>query len=115
MPGGIKEILQRFRQVVAVEGNWSDRPEDPLIDATNRRYSALAMLLRARYLVDVDCWTETRGRPIKPGSICRVPVTSTDYYPTFLEAAGLPAVPEPGYTRPVTVPVSRPARGMATA
>jgi len=70
MPGGIKEILQRFRQVVAVEGNWSDRPEDPLIDATNRRYSALAMLLRARYLVDVDCWTETRGRPIKPGSIC---------------------------------------------
>jgi 2-oxoglutarate ferredoxin oxidoreductase subunit alpha len=70
MPGGIKEILKRFKQVVAVEGNWSDRPDDPLIDETNRRYSALSMLLRARYLVDVDCWTETRGRPIKPGSIC---------------------------------------------
>jgi 2-oxoglutarate ferredoxin oxidoreductase subunit alpha len=70
MPGGIKEILQRFKQVMTVEGNWSDRPDDPLIDDTNRRYSALAMLLRARYLVDVDCWTETRGRPIKPGSIC---------------------------------------------
>ncbi len=70
MPGGIKEILKRFKQVVAVEGNWSDRPDDPLIDETNRRYSALAMLLRSRYLVDVDCWTETRGRPIKPGSIC---------------------------------------------
>ena len=27
------------------------------------------MLLRARYLVDVDCWTEVRGRPIKPGTI----------------------------------------------
>jgi 2-oxoglutarate ferredoxin oxidoreductase subunit alpha len=70
MPGGIKEILGRFRQVMTVEGNWSDRPDDPLIDETNRRYAALATLLRARYLVDVDCWTETRGRPIKPGSIC---------------------------------------------
>ena len=70
MPGGIKEILQRFKQVMTVEGNWSDRPDDPMIDETNRRYSALAILLRSRYLVDVDCWTETRGRPIKPGSIC---------------------------------------------
>jgi 2-oxoglutarate ferredoxin oxidoreductase subunit alpha len=70
MPGGIKEILQRFKQVITVEGNWSDHPDDPLIDETNRRYSALATLLRARYLVDVDCWTEVRGRPIKPGSIC---------------------------------------------
>jgi 2-oxoglutarate ferredoxin oxidoreductase subunit alpha len=70
MPGGIKEILGRFKHVMTVEGNWSDRPDDPLIDDTNRRYSALAMLLRARYLVDVDCWTETRGRPISPGSIC---------------------------------------------
>jgi 2-oxoglutarate ferredoxin oxidoreductase subunit alpha len=70
MPGGIKEILRRFKQVITVEGNWSDRMEDPLVDETNRRYSALAMLLRSRYLVDIDCWTETRGRPIKPGSIC---------------------------------------------
>jgi 2-oxoglutarate ferredoxin oxidoreductase subunit alpha len=72
MPGGIKEILQRFKQVITIEGNWSDRPEDPLIDDSNRRYSALAMLLRARYLVDVDCWSEVRGRPIKPSSICAV-------------------------------------------
>jgi len=70
MPGGIKEILQRFKQVLTVEGNWSDHPEDPLIDDSNRRYAALAMLLRSRYLVDVDCWTEVRGRSIKPGSIC---------------------------------------------
>jgi 2-oxoglutarate ferredoxin oxidoreductase subunit alpha len=27
------------------------------------------MLLRARYLVDVECWSEVRGQPIKPGSI----------------------------------------------
>jgi 2-oxoglutarate ferredoxin oxidoreductase subunit alpha len=70
MPGGIKEILGRFKHVMTVEGNWSDRTDDPLIDDSNRRYSALATLLRARYLVDVDCWTETRGRPISPGSIC---------------------------------------------
>jgi 2-oxoglutarate ferredoxin oxidoreductase subunit alpha len=70
MPGGIKEILQRFRKVIAIEGNWSDHPGDELIDETNRRYTALAMLLRSRYLVDVDCWSEVRGRPIKPGSIC---------------------------------------------
>jgi len=70
LPGGIKEILQRFKQVMTVEGNWSDRLEDPMIDDSNRRYSALAILLRSRFLVDVDCWTETRGRPINPGSIC---------------------------------------------
>jgi len=70
MAPGIKEVLHRFKQVVTIEGNWSDNPDDPLIDETNRRYAALAMLLRARYLVDVDCWTEVRGRPIKPGSIC---------------------------------------------
>jgi 2-oxoglutarate ferredoxin oxidoreductase subunit alpha len=66
---GIKEILQKFRRVITIEGNWSDDPRDPLIDDSNRRYSALAMLLRARFLVDVDCWTEVRGRPIKPGTV----------------------------------------------
>ncbi len=30
---------------------------------------------------------------IKPGSTCSVPVTSTDFYPTLLAAAGLPARP----------------------
>jgi 2-oxoglutarate ferredoxin oxidoreductase subunit alpha len=70
MQPGIKEAMQRFRHVMTVEGNWSDDPNDPLIDETSRRYSALAMLLRARFLVDVDCWTEVRGRPINPGSIC---------------------------------------------
>jgi len=69
MQPGIKEVMQRFRHVMTIEGNWSDNPDDPLIDESNRRYSALAMLLRARYLVDVDCWTEVRGRPIKPGTI----------------------------------------------
>jgi 2-oxoglutarate ferredoxin oxidoreductase subunit alpha len=69
MPSGIGAILKRFRHVVAVEQNWSDRPDDALIDEENRRYSALAMLLRSRFLVDVDCWTQSRGQPIKPAAV----------------------------------------------
>lgn len=69
MPSGIGDILHRFGKVLTIESNWSDSPDDPLIDPENRRYAALAQLLRARYLVDVDCWTEVRGRPIKPGSV----------------------------------------------
>jgi hypothetical protein len=72
LPSGIREILQRFEQVMTIEGNWSDRLEDELIDEDNRRYSALAMMLRARFLVDVDCWSEARGQPIKPGSVVDV-------------------------------------------
>ncbi len=71
MPSGIGEILRRFRHVLTVEGNWSDRRDDALIDEENRRYSALAMMLRARYLVDVDCWSEARGQPIKPGDVVK--------------------------------------------
>jgi 2-oxoglutarate ferredoxin oxidoreductase subunit alpha len=72
LPPGIKEAMSGFRKVMTIEGNWSDRPEDQLIDETNRRYSALATLLRARYLVDVDCWSEVRGQPIKPATIRKV-------------------------------------------
>ena len=69
MPSGIGEILRRFARVITVEASWSDSPDDPLIDEENRRYAALAMLLRSRYLVDVGCWTESQGRPLKPGTI----------------------------------------------
>ena len=72
LPSGIKEVMQRFKKVMTIEGNWCDRPEDEIIDETNRRYSALAMLLRARYLIDFDCWSEVRGQPIKPGVVRRV-------------------------------------------
>jgi 2-oxoglutarate ferredoxin oxidoreductase subunit alpha len=72
MAPGIKEIMQRFGKVITVESNWCDRLDEPIIDETNRRYSALAMMLRARYLVDVDCWSEVRGQPIKPTTIYRV-------------------------------------------
>jgi 2-oxoglutarate/2-oxoacid ferredoxin oxidoreductase subunit alpha len=70
MPSGIGEIMRRFKRVMTIENNWSDRLGDALIDENNRRYSALAMMLRSRFLVDIDCWSESRGRPIKPGAIC---------------------------------------------
>jgi 2-oxoglutarate ferredoxin oxidoreductase subunit alpha len=70
MPSGITGILKRFKKVMTVEGTWADRPkEDELIDEENRRYAPLAMMLRSRTLVDVDCWTEARGQPIKPGMV----------------------------------------------
>jgi len=54
---------------MTVEANWADQLEDELIDEDNRRYAALAMMLRSRFLVDVDCWTQSRGQPIKPSSV----------------------------------------------
>jgi 2-oxoglutarate/2-oxoacid ferredoxin oxidoreductase subunit alpha len=81
MPSGIGEILRRFGMVMTVESNWGDRLEDPVIDAENRRYTALAQLLRARYLVDIDCWSDVRGRPIKPGSIVRAARAKLDGAP----------------------------------
>jgi len=71
MAPGIKEIMLRFHKVMTIEGNWSDSPDDKIIDESNRRYSALATLLRSRYLIDVDCWSEVRGQPIRPGAIRR--------------------------------------------
>ncbi len=72
LPSGIGAILRGFRQVMTVETNWSDRPEDEIIDEDNRRYSQLALILRSRYLVDIDCWSQARGQPIKPGTIVEV-------------------------------------------
>jgi 2-oxoglutarate/2-oxoacid ferredoxin oxidoreductase subunit alpha len=72
MAPGIKQIMQRFKKVITIEGNWSDDPNDAIIDESNRRYSAVAILLRSRYLIDVDCWSEVRGQPIKPNTIQRV-------------------------------------------
>ncbi len=72
MPPGIKEILAGFKKVITIENNWSDSPADEMIDESNRRYSALAMLLRSRYLVDVDCWSDCRGTPLKPNTVRKV-------------------------------------------
>ncbi len=69
MASGIREILQKFNRVMTVEINYSDSLDDELINEDNRRYSNLAWLLRARYLMDVDCWSNVHGQPIRPGDI----------------------------------------------
>jgi 2-oxoglutarate ferredoxin oxidoreductase subunit alpha len=69
MAPGIGAIMKRFGQVLAVEMNWSDRVRDAYVTEENRRYSNLAWLLRARYLVDVDCWSEVKGQPLKPATV----------------------------------------------
>jgi 2-oxoglutarate ferredoxin oxidoreductase subunit alpha len=72
MASGLKEIMERFKKVMTVELSWCDTYEDEVIDIDNRRYSNLAWLLRGRHLIDVDCYCEVKGQPIKPGSIERV-------------------------------------------
>ena len=72
MASGIGDILKRFPRVMTVEMSWSDSLDDEFVSIDSRRYSNLAWLLRARYLVDVDCWSEVKGQPLKPASVERV-------------------------------------------
>lgn len=69
MASGIGEIMKRFKKVITVEINFSDSLDYPIITPDNRRFSNLAWLLRARYLVDVENWSNVAGQPIKPRSI----------------------------------------------
>jgi 2-oxoglutarate ferredoxin oxidoreductase subunit alpha len=57
---------------MTVETAWSDLPGDELIDEDNRRYAPLALILRSRFVVDIDCWGQARGQPIKPGALLDV-------------------------------------------
>jgi 2-oxoglutarate ferredoxin oxidoreductase subunit alpha len=66
---GLKEIFSRFKAVMTVEINYSDRIGDPYITEENRRRGQLCWLLRASTLVDVDCWTRVIGQPLRPGNI----------------------------------------------
>jgi 2-oxoglutarate ferredoxin oxidoreductase subunit alpha len=71
MASGIGEVLRRFDKVMTVENDWCDSLDDEIIDQENRRYSTLAWLLRAKYLVDADSWCEVKGKPMKPGGIAQ--------------------------------------------
>jgi 2-oxoglutarate ferredoxin oxidoreductase subunit alpha len=71
MAPGIGEILSHFRRVMTVEMSWSDRLTDELVTPENRRFSNVAWLLRARYLVDVDCWSDVTGQPLRPSAVER--------------------------------------------
>jgi 2-oxoglutarate ferredoxin oxidoreductase subunit alpha len=68
---GLKEIFQRFKKVITVEINYSDELGDPLITEDNRRYSQLALVLRAQTLIDIDCYGNVQGQPLPPKKIVR--------------------------------------------
>ncbi|MGB5490688.1 MAG: 2-oxoacid:acceptor oxidoreductase subunit alpha [Woeseiaceae bacterium] len=66
---GLKEIFSGFKKVITVEINYSDDPGAPMITQENRRYSQLAIVLRAHTLMDIDCWSMVPGHPLQPGTI----------------------------------------------
>jgi 2-oxoglutarate ferredoxin oxidoreductase subunit alpha len=68
---GLKDIFSGFKQVMTVEINYSDDPDEPHITDENRRRGQLAWLLRAQTLVNVDCWTRVPGEPLRPKLIHR--------------------------------------------
>jgi 2-oxoglutarate ferredoxin oxidoreductase subunit alpha len=69
LPPGLKAAFQKFKKVMTVELNYSDNLNDPFITSENRRYSQLAMILRANTLVDIDCWGRVPGRPLRPREV----------------------------------------------
>ena len=69
---GLKEIFSKFKKVKTIELNYSDEVDAPLVTAETRRYSQLALVLRAHTLMDVDCWSVVPGHPLSPSRIGRV-------------------------------------------
>ena len=66
---GLKDIFKGFKNVMTVEINYSDSKDNPLFNETNRRYSQLAWILRARTLVDIDCYSNVEGQPLSPNKV----------------------------------------------
>lgn len=69
MEVGLAEIFRRFRRVMTVEINYSDPPDAPYVRDGERRLAQLAMLLRTHTLMDIDCWSNVYGQPLRPGQI----------------------------------------------
>jgi 2-oxoglutarate ferredoxin oxidoreductase subunit alpha len=65
----LRQIFAGFERVLTIELNYSDEAGDPNITEDNRRYSELAWMLRAKTLVDVDCWSRVPGVPLAPATI----------------------------------------------
>jgi len=68
----LKEIFSKFKKVITVEINYSDKLGDPYITEETRRRGQLCTVLRAHTLIDIDCWTRVPGQPLRPGRIYKV-------------------------------------------
>ena len=66
---GLKAIFERYEQVVTVEINYSDSVNAPLLPGEPRRYAQLATVLRAHTLMDIDCFSNVYGQPLRPGQV----------------------------------------------
>jgi len=66
---GLKDMFSRYKKVMTIEINYSDDPNAPLITSENRRYAQLANVLRAQFVVDIDCWSVVYGHPLQPGMV----------------------------------------------
>lgn len=66
---GLAKIFRRFKKVMTVEINYSDEGGGPGFEQENRSYAQLAWVLRARTLVDVDCFSNVYGQPMRPDRI----------------------------------------------
>ncbi len=66
---GLKEIFSRYKKVMTVEINYSDELDAPMITSENRRYAQLANVLRAQFVIDIDCWSVVYGHPLQPGML----------------------------------------------
>ncbi len=69
---GLSEIFDRFKQVITVEINYSDKPGDPMITPENRRYAQLAWYLRAMTRHQIDCFSNVYGQPMNPGKVLQM-------------------------------------------
>jgi len=66
---GLKKIFTKFKKVMTVEINYSDEVGSPNINEESRRYAQLATLLRLHTLMDIDCYSNVHGQPLRPGII----------------------------------------------
>ncbi len=68
---GLKEIFKNFKNIMTVEINYSDSKDSPQFSESSRMYSQLAWVLRARTLVDIDCYSNVEGQPLSPAKIVK--------------------------------------------
>ena len=66
---GLEDLFKRFKKVITVEINYSDKSGRPMITRENRRYAQLATLLRSQTLHDIDCFSNVFGQPLGPSIV----------------------------------------------
>ena len=54
---------------MTIESNWSDRPEDRSSTRQPPLFGRWRCCCARATWIDVDCWSEVQGQPIKPGTI----------------------------------------------